>query len=191
MPPVGLSGEGTAALLGAVAGGGIAIVGQAVFGSFGAFRARRVAAQVIFAELVSNLATVLPALDGSGWSATKPEALRAAWDTYGARLLLPWHRAHDVGAVASAYNRVDDIAWLAVNNYITVGQNYGAHLGDIYTGMLVVGRASGYSDLELAARGVPVDQVSKALAENRANARRLRRESRRNRLKAIAARRRV
>lgn len=64
---VALSAEGTAAVLGALAGGGIAIIGQAVFGSFGAMRARRVAAQMIYAELTGNLAS----------AATAPGALRS------------------------------------------------------------------------------------------------------------------
>src|SRR5437899_2344629 len=95
-----LTGEATAAILGALAGGGIAVVGQALFISLGALRARRVAAQMIYAEILGNLASVIPALNGYGWSSSKPEALRAAWETYGARLLLPWHKPHDVGAVA-------------------------------------------------------------------------------------------
>jgi hypothetical protein len=96
-----VSSETTAALLGALVGAGIAVIGQAVLGVFGTFRARRIAAQIIYAELIGNIANAIPAINGYGWSATKPEALRAAWDAYGARLLLPWHRAHDVGAIAS------------------------------------------------------------------------------------------
>jgi hypothetical protein len=180
-----VSGEATAAILGAVAGGGIALLAQAAVGSFGAWRARRVAAQVIYAELTSNLATVVPAIDGAGWSSTKPEALRAAWDTYGARLLLPWHHAHDVGAIASAYNRVDDVAWLAVNDWISKEQDYSPHLRDIYVGLYLVGRAAGYSDRELAARNVPVDDVQRFLRGARASARDARRAGRRERWKWV------
>ena len=95
-----ISSEATAAILGALAGGAIAIGGEAAVGVLSAFRGRRIAAQVIYAELLGNIANAIPAINGFGWSSTKPEALRAAWETYAARLLLPWHKAHDVGAVA-------------------------------------------------------------------------------------------
>jgi hypothetical protein len=114
---------------------------------------------VILAELIGNVANASAAVGGMGWTSTKPEALRAAWDTYGGQLLLPWNKAHDVGAVASAYNRVDDIAWLAVNDHIAENQDYQHQLDDIWTGIYVVGRVAGYSELELAGRGVPLDRV--------------------------------
>ena len=111
---LGLSPEASAAIVGAVAGGGIALVAQWLTGGVGALVNRRRAAQLIFAELLGNLANAIPATNPDyGWSSSKAEALRTAWDTYGIRLLLPGHHVHDIGAIASADNRVDDIAWLA------------------------------------------------------------------------------
>lgn len=174
-----------AGILGALAGGGIAIAGQALFIAAGAVRARRVAAQVIYAELIGNLANAVPAIGGSGWSSSKPEALRAAWETYGARLLLPWHKAHDVGSIASAYNRVDDIAWLATENFIDPNQDYTAHILDIQVGLYVVGRAAGYSDIELAARQIPVTAVRGMLEEGQGRATASRKAHRRQRWSAL------
>lgn len=132
---VALSAEGTAAVLGALAGGGIAIFGQALFSAFGTLRARRVAAQMIYAELNGNLAAAKTAVAGHGWASSKPEAFRVAWDTYGGRLLLPWHKPHDVGAIALAYNRVDDVAWLASGDAIIEGDGYPNQVLDIETGL--------------------------------------------------------
>jgi hypothetical protein len=178
---VALSSEASAALLGALAGGLIAVVGQVVFGVFGTWRNRKAAAAIIYAELVSNLGNAGPALAGNGWPAAKPEAMRAAWDAYGARLVLPWHKPHDVAAVAAAYNRVDDVGWLSSTGALPHGTahrpEYGEYLDDIYAGLYVLGHAAGYSDAELAARMIPVERVQRMLAERHKQARTTRRRS--------------
>lgn len=176
-----LSPGATDALVGALAGGFIAIGAQAIFGSIGAFRGRRVAAQVIYAELLGNYANALVAIGGAGWSSTKPSALRAGWETYGARLLLPWHKAHDLGSISSAYNRVDDIAWLATEGAVTPQQNYAQHVLDMQVGLYVVGRAGGYSDIELSARQLDLPRIQATLGEGRRRARESRAAHRRER----------
>jgi len=70
-----------------------------------------------------------------------------------------------------AYNRVDDIAWLAVNGWISKEQDYTQHLGEIYRGLYLVGKAAGYSDDELAARSIPVDAIRAELRQLRTIAR--------------------
>jgi hypothetical protein len=173
---VAMSREATAAILGAVAGGGIAIVGQALFGIVGAFRARRVAAQIIYAELVGNYANASAAAEGFGWSSTKPAALRSAWDAYGARLLLPFQKAHDIGTIASAYNRIDDVAWLATHDTLDPSDALTKKLiEDIQTGLYVAARRAGYSDREATARGINVAAVRIRIEAQRAAVRATRR----------------
>lgn len=88
-------------------------------------------------------------------------------------------RPHDVGHVASAYNRVDDIAWLVTQDLIRPGEDYSAHLLEISAAIYVVGKIAGYSDDELRDRLVPVDEVRALIAANEGRAIASRRASRR------------
>ena len=83
-----LTSEATAAILGALAGGLIAIFGQALFVLVGSRNARRTAAALIFAELAGSLASAQTAIEFQTWTSSQPGAHRAAWDAYGGRLLL-------------------------------------------------------------------------------------------------------
>ncbi len=60
------------------------------------------------------------------------------------------------------------------------GQDYSGHILDIATGLYVAGRAGGYSDYELEQRTMPVKEVRSYLDDAKANARRVKRESRRD-----------
>ena len=158
-----MSPETKAAILGAVVGAAIALVSQATFAIVAMFRGRRVAASMIYAELITNYANASAALNGLGWPAIESSASRAAWDAYGGRLLLPWNRAHDVGAVAMAYNRIDDIAWYDSKHGIERDSEDQADFSkyelDIQEALYVTGRAAGYSDRDLANRGIPIAEV--------------------------------
>jgi hypothetical protein len=114
------------------------------------------------------------------WSSSKPGARRAAWEAYGGRLLLLRfrQRPHDVGHVASAYNRVDDIAWLVTEKKLDAKDDYSEHLREIQAGLYVVGRLAGYSDSELRARGLPVDDLRERVEVDRDHAAATRRTSR-------------
>ncbi len=165
--PISAISVATATLIGAAVGAGIVLVGQALFGMWAAFRDRRIGAQVIYTELLANVANALPAIDGYGWSASRPEALRSAWETYGPKLLRPWNKPHDLGAISMAYNRTDDVAWLATNNHIDPKQDYSSHVFEMQAGLYVAGRWAGYSVDELRARSLPVDEIRARLKELR------------------------
>jgi hypothetical protein len=100
-----------------------------------------------------------------GWSSSRQEALRAAWDQHAAKLLLVANKAHDIGAISSAYNRMDDVAWLSANDLIdSKRDDYTRHILDMQLGLYVAGRWAGYSDEELRARGVATTKVKEVLA---------------------------
>jgi hypothetical protein len=162
--PLAVSAETTAALLGALVGGGIALLTQAVAAVYGGWRRRRIAAQAIYTELVGNLSNAEVALHAGAWPGLKPGAERAAWETFGSQLLHPWHKPHRLAAVAIAYNRVDDLAWVAEKEAVAEAGDYSEVLLEIKTGLYVVGSAAGYSDAELAERSIPVEQVKAHLA---------------------------
>jgi hypothetical protein len=128
--------------------------------------ARRTAAAMIFGELTGNFASAASAVSSRVWTSAKPEAQRAAWEAYGGRLLLlrPWHRPHDVGHVAAAYNRVDDVAWLATEEILKPGDDYSDFLMDIAAGVYVVGRLAGYTNDELRDRQVPSTRFERRFA---------------------------
>lgn len=170
--PVALTAEGAAAIYGALAGGAIVIVSQLAGVLFTSWRARRVAATLIYAELTTNYANASAAVNHLGWPSSRPEADRAAYDAHGARLLRPWHRPHDLGAIAGAYSRVDDIAWLESQDGIEPADDYSEYLLDIQLGVYVAGLAAGYDREDLRLRTLPVDELDARLHEQLARSKR-------------------
>jgi hypothetical protein len=85
-------------------------------------------------------------------------------------LLRLWHQPHDLGHVASAYNRIDDIAWLATKDFIDPHDDFSTELLDVQVGLYVVGKIAGYSEDELRSRGVAVDDVRERIASDEAQA---------------------
>jgi hypothetical protein len=76
----------------------------------------------------------------------------------------------DLGALAAADNRVDDVAWRATEETLKPGDDYSHFLMDIAAGVYVVGRLAGYTNDELRDRQVPVDEVRKKIAEDEGRA---------------------
>src|SRR5436190_23455368 len=99
--------EAIAAIVGAAVGGGIVFFTQLGIAIFGGYRARRAAAMLIFAELVSDYAEAETAAKTGEWTSASGQPATTAWETYGIRLL-PHRDISRVAHIASAYMRLRD-----------------------------------------------------------------------------------
>ncbi len=160
-----MSPEATAALVGAAVGGGVAFLGQLGILLFIAARERRAAAQIIYAELVTNLGSARTLMETGHWPNTSGKPSTAAWDAYGAKLLRGGG-VGQVGSVALAYSSVDALVWLSIGNEEEfVQDDHSESIRDIQVGLYEVGRECGLTEVELEARDVLNDEVRSEWAE--------------------------
>jgi hypothetical protein len=159
--------EATAAVIGALAGGGIAYLAAGANDFLRRRRERRIAAQLIFAELVIGAAEAKGALLAQMWPNIHGGPRRAAWDAYG-RFVMPRRGVEGVGVFATAYSALDDIAWLASTDNIDPNEDYSLLLQHIDDGLNALARQAGLGQDELDRRlELGEKQTAKAQAEIR------------------------
>ncbi len=105
--------EAWIALLGAAAGWLFALATQVGVAAWDRRNARRTAALLIYAEIVSAMSKLSSLACFNEWSDKQPPR-RSAWDAYAPALL---YRAsvERVGTIAIAYNTLEDVAELAAD----------------------------------------------------------------------------
>jgi hypothetical protein len=105
-----MSPEAVAALVGAAGGWVLGFGTDMVRTERELRRQRKVAAQLVYAELVINMATVIAFRDSGSWSSNGMR--RHAWDSHASALL---HRAKEnrVVRLARAYSALEDVQFLA------------------------------------------------------------------------------
>lgn len=153
---VAISQETTIAVLGVALGVVLGYVLQVATSWLSSRRARHVAADLIYAELVGNLAEASAALATGVWTGIHKGARRSVWEAQSSHLPSLWRRRpHDLGKIATAYNRVDDVAYMADKGMIVPGDGLlDDYLPEVEAGLYDVGRIAGYSDADLEARGL-------------------------------------
>jgi hypothetical protein len=157
--------EATSAIVGAVAGGGIAIVGQAVWSLRGERRTRRAAAQLVFAELTLGMAEARAAIATRGaWPNTLGGPRTSSWEQFGPHLMSGKGVEH-VGRLAHAYSALEDLAWLAANRHIDEDENYAQLINAIADGLRIVGGIAGLSSAELERRFAESERQDRAFRE--------------------------
>jgi hypothetical protein len=108
-----LTGEASAALIGAGVGAGLGWVlgflSDFAREALGARRARKIAALLIYGELTSNLAVVSALRKYGVWSTERIH--RSAWEAQGAALLYGADMDR-VGRLTQAYNALEDVGFL-------------------------------------------------------------------------------
>lgn len=141
----------TAALVGAVAGGAIAIAAGFVTTWSARRRERKAAAQLIFAELVMGYSAARSALVSGDWPSRSGGPSRSAWTAYGAALL-PGKSTDEAAQLAQAYGALEDAAWLVVGREAVTDQQYRDWLLEkVVVGLRAVAPIAGRSAAEVEA----------------------------------------
>jgi hypothetical protein len=151
--------EATAAIVGGAVGAGLAFLAQLGIILFVSGRERRSAAQVIYAELISNLSAVHTFIKVGTWPTAFEKARTGAWEAYGVRFLTG-SGVSQVGSIALAYSAVEGLVSLSsVNEEEFRKDDHSEELRDIKVGLYEVGRRSGLTDAGLEVREILTDDV--------------------------------
>jgi hypothetical protein len=98
------------------------------------------------------------------WPSPSGRPRRSAWETYGARIA--GERSIERAAhIATAYSRLDDLAWLAQKGSLDAGDDWTSPLREIRLGLYEAGRLGGMTDRQLEANGVLDADVRKLRLE--------------------------
>jgi hypothetical protein len=114
--------------------------------------------------LTINLSEATTAAKFGEWPSESGRPRRAAWETYGVKLMRG-RGVERVAHIASAYSSLDDLAWLSANGHLSPKDDHSVSLGSIRVGLYEVGALSGLTDPELEARQVLDSEVRQERAK--------------------------